>query len=200
MTINRATRLIVLCRGATPASRQLLFSSDEPLIPKDVERSRSIAHTLGNFDTILFAPEIAAAQTAAAFPGPAISCDALRDVDYGQWNNRTFADVSEQSPQEMALWLSDPTAAPHGGESFKQAQARAASWLHSLHARGGNILAVTHSIVLKLLFADVVGAPLTSIWRIDAEPMTMLGLTSDGKRWALRSFGPRTVFDTKFQE
>lgn len=51
------------------------------------------------------------------------------------------------------------------------------------------MLAVTHAIVLKLLFLHVVGAPLTSIWRIDVEPLGLLALTSDGRRWALRSFG-----------
>jgi broad specificity phosphatase PhoE len=86
--------------------------------------------------------------------------------------------------------MADPAAAPHGGESFETAQARAAAWLESLHGTGGHRLAVTHPVILKLLFAHVLGAPLSSVWRIDAEPFCLLSLSSEGTRWALRGFGP----------
>ncbi|WP_411036113.1 histidine phosphatase family protein [Shinella sp. BYT-45] len=186
---GRATRLTILCRGATVSSRQPRFFSDERLLAKETERARKLAQHLRAFDEVLHAPEKSAAETAALFSSRPIPCPPLRDVDYGQWNERAIADVAAGSPQAFERWMSDPAAAPHGGESFDAACERAASWLTTLHAKGGSTLAVTHGIILKLLLAHVLGAPLASLWRIDVEPLGMLLLTSDGRRWALRGFG-----------
>lgn len=185
---GRATRLTILCRGATAANQQARFSSDDPLLPKERLRLSALARDLPRFGTVLHAPEQAAAETAAAVSADATPCPALRDLAYGRWSGRTVADVAAQSPEELQRWMSDPASAPHGGESFAEAQARAAAWLESLHAQGGSTLAVTHAVVLKLLLLHVTDAPLTSAWRIDVEPLAMLALTSDGRRWALRIF------------
>lgn len=187
---NRATRLTILCRGATLANRQLRLSSDEPLLPKEQVRLRALARSLRLFDSVVYAPERAAAETAAAFSPEATSCPALRDIDYGEWAGRTVTEIAERFPEDLQRWQEDPTSAPHGGEPFEAAQARVSAWLEGLHSAGGNTLAVTHAIVLKLLFLHVTGAPLASIARIDVEPLGLLALTSDGRRWALRSFGP----------
>ncbi|MCJ8052545.1 histidine phosphatase family protein [Shinella curvata] len=187
--ISRATRLTLLCRGATLANRQSRLSSDDPLLPGEQARLRALALQLRPFFPVFCAPERAAAETAAVFSGDAASCPALRDLDYGRWANRTITDIAQQSPDDLQDWRTDPASSPHGGEPFLAAQARASVWLESLHSTGGNTLAVTHAIVLKLLFLHVIDAPLTSLWRIDVEPLAMLTLTSDGRRWALRSFG-----------
>nr|WP_298095796.1 histidine phosphatase family protein [uncultured Shinella sp.] len=187
---GRSTRLTILCRGATAANQQSRFSSDGPLLARQAARLDALAHDLGRFDRVLHAPEPAAAETAAAFSSGALPVPALREVDYGAWNNRTLEDIAGQSPGDLERWRADPTSAPHGGEPFEAAQARATAWLESLHSTGGNTLAITHAIIVKLLFLHVVAAPLTSIWRIDTEPLSALTLTSNSRRWALRGFGP----------
>ncbi len=186
---NRATRLTILCRGATAANQQSRFSAADALTPKEQVRLEALAGDLRLFDAVLHAPERAASETAAAFSAEATLCPPLTDVAYGAWENRTVADVAHHWPEDLERWSADPASAPHGGESFAAAQARAAKWLESYHAVGGNTLAVTHAIIVKLLFLHVVGAPLTSIWRIDVAPLGMLTLSSDGRRWALRGFG-----------
>lgn len=189
-TAMRATRLTLICRGATPSSRQARFACGEPLLAGEAERARRLAQTLHPFEAVLHAPDESAAETAAAFVPDARPCPALCDVDHGRWTGRTLADIAAEAPQDLQRWMADPAAAPHGGESFEAAQARAAAWLEGLHGSGGHRLAVTHAIILKLLFAHVLGAPLSSVWRIDAEPLCLLSLSSDGTRWALRRFGP----------
>lgn len=150
---------------------------------------RTLVQGLRPFDSVFCAPERSAAETAAVFSRDATPCPALRDLDYGAWADRTLADIAHQSPDDLQRWRADPASAPHGGEPFKAAQTRASAWLETFHSTGGNTLAVTHAIVLKLLFLHVIEAPLLSLWRIDIEPLAMLTLTSDGRRWALRSFG-----------
>lgn len=187
---SRATRLTLVCRGATASSRQARFASGEPLLAGEAERARRLADSLRPFEAVLYAPEESAAETAAAFAPDAAPCPALADVDHGRWTGRSLADIAAEAPQDLRRWMADPAAAPHGGESFEAAQARAAAWLESLHGSGGQKIAVTHAVILKLLFAHVLGAPLSSVWRIDAEPLCLLSLSSDGARWALRRFGP----------
>jgi len=190
---GRATHLTILCRGATSANQQSRFSATDALLPKEQARLKTLAGNLRPFDTVLHAPERAAAETAAAFSTEANACSLLRDVAYGTWENRTVAEVTHHWPEDLEHWSADPASAPHGGESFAAAQARSAEWLEGYHAVGGNTLAVSHAIIIKLLFLHVVGAPLTSIWRIDVAPLGTLALSSDGKRWAVRGFGAGAI-------
>lgn len=182
----RATRLTLLCRGATASNQQPRFSSDEPILAKERERATQLARVLPAFEDVLHAPELSAAETAGVFSSKPIVFDALRDVDYGQWNGLAVADVAAD---DLQRWMADPSETPHGGESFEQVRERAAAWLDGLHGAGGRRLAVTHGIILKIVLAHVLGAPLTSVWRVDVEPLGLLSLTSDGRRWALRHFG-----------
>lgn len=186
---QRATRLTLLCRGATMANRQARLSPDDPLLHGELEKAATLARSLRPFDTVLHAPETGALETAKAFSNAPISCEALADIDYGRWTGETITAIAEHSPDDFQRWMADPAAAPHGGEAFDTAAARAVSWLETLHGAGGNVLAVTHGMILKLLLAHVLSAPRTSVWRIDVEPLGMLRLSSDGNRWALRGFG-----------
>jgi len=185
---SRATRLTLLCRGATPSNRLPRLFSDEPLLPKDAKRATALAKALPAFDRVLHAPETSASETAAAFSSAAEPCPALRDADYGRWSGRTIDDIAAEAPHALESWMSDPTAAPHGGESAEAVLARAAAFLDGLHGEGGPLLAVTHGLILKVLLLHVLGAPLTSLRRVDVAPLGTLALSSDGRRWVLRGF------------
>ncbi|MCD1266837.1 histidine phosphatase family protein [Shinella sumterensis] len=186
---RRATRVTLLCRGATAANRQARFSAEGSLLPKEPARAAALAERLRPSDRVFCAPEACAAETAAAFSAAPTPCPTLRDLDYGAWSGQTVDEIAGRFPEALRHWMADPAAAPHGGESFEVAAGRATGWLDGLHGTGGRILAVTHAMLLKLVFAHVVGAPLTAVWRIDVEPLGFLDLSSDGRRWALRGFG-----------
>jgi broad specificity phosphatase PhoE len=186
----RATRLTFLCRGATASNRLSRLSSDEPLLERERERVGRLAPLLPACDAVFCAPEASTRETAALLGTHPAIAEPLRDVDYGRWSGLCLEEIAAQSPADLQLWLSDPAAAPHGGESFEAVQRRCISWLDDRHAAGGHLLAVTHAIVLRLVLAHVLGAPLHAVWRADVEPLGALTLTSDGRRWALRFFGP----------
>lgn len=190
----RATRLTLLCRAATASNRLSRLSSDEPLLEREWERAERLARLLPAHDAVFCAPEASARETAALLGlHPAIT-EPLRDVDYGRWSGLALEEIAAQSPSDLQLWLSDPAAAPHGGESFEAARARCTAWLDSRHAAGGHLLAITHATVLKLVLAHVLDAPLQAIRRTDVEPLGALTLTSNGQRWALRFFGSPLAF------
>jgi broad specificity phosphatase PhoE len=48
------------------------------------------------------------------------------------------------------------------------------------------MIAVTHAAVIRAAVIGVLGAPPQSFWRIDVEPMSLVDLRSDKRRWALR--------------
>lgn len=186
---GRATRVTFLCRGATASNRQSRLSSDEPLLDKEAERVRHLARLLPPYDAVFCAPEVSARETASLLGADPVIIEPLRDADYGLWNGRGLDEIAAGSPLDLQAWLSAPAAAPHGGESFDDVRLRCVAWLDSQHAMGGHRLAVTHAIILKLVLAHVLEAPLSAIWRADVEPLGALTLTSNGQRWALRSFG-----------
>ena len=61
----RATRLTLLSRGATASNQQPRFSSDEPLLAKELERATRLARALPAFEDVLHAPEASAANGSA---------------------------------------------------------------------------------------------------------------------------------------
>ncbi len=191
---NRATRLTFLCRGATASNRLSRLSSNEPLLSKETERAARLVRLLPAYDAVSSAPEASARETAAFFSAQPAIVEPLRDADYGRWNGRSVAEIAAENPGDFQTWLSDPAAAPHGGESFEEVRGRCLSWLDGQHGLGGHRLAVAHAVILKVVLAHVLDAPLPAIWRTDVEPLGALTLTSNGKRWALRSFGSPLAF------
>lgn len=191
---GRATRMTLLCRGATASNRLSRLSSDEPLLGRETERAERLARLLPAYDTVVCAPEASARETAAFFSAHPSVSEPLRDAAYGRWSGRSVDEIAAENPLDLQLWLSDPTAAPHGGESFEGVRGRCISWLDGQHAAGGHHLAVTHAIILKVVLAHVLEAPLSAIWRTDIEPLGALTLTSNGKRWALRFLGSPLAF------
>ena len=77
----------------------------------------------------------------------------LRDWDLGRWRGRTLDEVGAAEPDAIEAWLSEPGAAPHGGERLTELLARVADWLTEV-AADGHTVAVTHPAVVR---AAVVG-------------------------------------------
>jgi broad specificity phosphatase PhoE len=112
---------------------------------------------------------------------------ALRDCDYGHWCGRKLTDIQAAHPAELAAWLSDPGAAPHGGESLLALMQRVSDWMADRLHDDGHTIAVTHAAVIRAAVIDALGAPSQSFWRIDAEPLSVVDLRSDKRRWVLRA-------------
>jgi hypothetical protein len=48
---------------------------------------------------------------------------------------------------------------------------------------------VTHPVVIQAAMLAILGAPAPAFRNIDVAPLTALDIRSDGRRWAIRSFG-----------
>ncbi len=90
-------------------------------------------------------------------------------------------------PAELAIWLTDPGRAPHGGETVVDLIGRVRGWMDSLTAQHVRIVAVTHPAVIRAAMLIVLDAPPKSFWRIDIAPASRTVLHFRGHAWTLRS-------------
>lgn len=130
-------------------------------------------------------PELRCAQTAEALGWDAAVDDALADLDHGSWCGRSPAEV-EQS--ELLAWMTDPDAAPHGGEPVIAVLQRVADWLDR-QGDVGRLGVVTSPAVARAAILAALGAPAAAFWRVDLSPLTVTQLTGGPGRWTVRETG-----------
>ncbi|MEU8266800.1 histidine phosphatase family protein [Sphaerisporangium sp. NPDC049002] len=193
-------RIILICHGSTEALQRSAFPLDEGL---DARGLRQAAEAAPVFSTtipatehaesgamgagrVVCGPSLRCRQTAAGLGLTAETDDGLRDCDFGRWAGRTLAEVGAEDPEGVRAWLTDPAAAPHGGESVLGLVDRVAAWLGSQDEAGGARVAVTHPAVLRAAVVGVLGAPPETFWKIDAEPLSHVSLTARGRSRRLR--------------
>jgi broad specificity phosphatase PhoE len=90
----------------------------------------------------------------------------------------------------MTIWLTDPTRAPHGGESVVELIARVGRWMDSLttgRTERTRVVAVTHPAVIRAAILVALDAPPKSFWRIDIAPVSRTVMHFRGHAWTLRS-------------
>ncbi|MHC1481206.1 histidine phosphatase family protein [Frateuria aurantia] len=137
---------------------------------------------------LLLGPELRVRQTAALWPQlaqcPTTTDHALRDCELGDWRGRALRDLQQEQPEALQQWLTDPNAAPHGGESMAELYHRMSGWLAALPV-GEHYLAISHPLVLRAIAAHVLQIPWLYLDRLDIAPLARLELSCYG-RWKMR--------------
>src|SRR5688572_28926318 len=90
------------------------FPTDEPLNAVGL-RQADAAVDLGMVDDAICGPEKRARQTAELLGLHARIDPRLADLDHGRWRGDVLGGLE---PAELAIWLTDVTTAPHGGETI----------------------------------------------------------------------------------
>jgi broad specificity phosphatase PhoE len=179
----------MICHGATGSMKSAGFPADEPLLPGETESAAQLKAMVPHAHAVVSAPELRARQSVAALADHFSIDSAFRDTDYGRWSGKTMAEVQANEPEALIAWISDTKAAPPGGESVAAMVARIALRLEQQISAGGHTVIVTHPAIIRGAIVSILDAPIRSFWQIDVQPWSMTELTSDGRRWALRSFG-----------
>jgi broad specificity phosphatase PhoE len=181
--------LTLICHASTAAVREAAFPLDEPLDPAAHAKAVALASTIRRVDTAWTSPASCARQTAAALGLAATIDTALRDIDCGDWAGRSLADIEAEFPAAVAAWLTDSTAAPHGGESIADLLHRMTPWLASVGKGDGRVIAVTHAAVIRAIILLALDANPIAFWRIDVAPLCRVRLRGNAGRWTLLSLG-----------
>jgi broad specificity phosphatase PhoE len=130
---------------------------------------------------VLTSPARAACETAKAIARSYEVSRAFDDLDHGRWRGQSIKYIAVREPESIAAWLSDPSAAPHGGESIAMLVERIARALEDLDPRAdGQVIVVTHAIVVKAALVHVLGLPLVALFRMDLTPLSSTELDYDG--------------------
>ena len=178
-------RLTFLCAAAR-TERAVRFA-DDALDERALCRAEAAAGTLPQAGTIFTAPSLRCTGTAEALGWETVTAQpALRDLDMGSWYGRTLDEIAATDASGLASWLTDPEAAPHGGESVEQICDRVAAWLDALPSDAGRVLAVVEQAVARAAVVHAIGAPHQAFWRIDVPPLSTVELTGRTGRWNLR--------------
>ncbi len=184
--------MTLICHAATRAVRAADFPDDEMLDAAGLRAAASLASGIGRPDRGWVSPALRAQQTAEALGLAAITEAALRPCDCGRWAGRSLADVQVQDGEAAVLsWLSDPAAAPHGGEAALDVLHRVGAWLDSRAQDEGHSMAVTHSEVIKAAIVHAIQASPMAFSRIDVGPLSRVVL-SYNRGWRLRAIAPAT--------
>jgi alpha-ribazole phosphatase len=111
----------------------------------------------------------AAHLLAAGRKCPVEVLEALRELDFGEFEGRRYAEIESLYPALYREWMERPTEVQFpGGESFLDMRSRvlaAAADLRARHA-GEAIALVTHGGVNRIILADALGMPPAHIFRI----------------------------------
>lgn len=181
-----ATRLILMCVGATAASRIGGFPAPhEPLDDGGLRKAQGLAQIAISADRIVASPALAAQETAAALGASFQTGPALADIDYGVWSGKSLAEIEASDTNALMAWLGDPTAGTPGGETMAAAQARIAPWLSQLAPSDSIILAITHPTIIRLCLAQALALPVRSTLHIDIAPLSTT-ILSYNRQWRLQ--------------
>ncbi|BCJ49160.1 hypothetical protein Asp14428_06350 [Actinoplanes sp. NBRC 14428] len=129
------------------------------------------------------APSRAARETAQALGHSAITEPALADPDFGRWDGLGLDEVTVADPKGLQQWLTDPRAAPHGGESLARVRERAGAWLDAMARQ--RVVAVAHPIVVRAALTHALRLPDESVWSLEVAPLSLTRLTHRAGRWHL---------------
>ncbi|MET8150222.1 histidine phosphatase family protein [Actinoplanes sp. NPDC049668] len=179
--------LRLLAAAATPGLRRAVFGGDDDLDEGGLRAALALCDAGdlgGRADTWCCAPSRAALRTAAALGHDDAKADeALADPDYGTWTRLGLGDVAGAEPFGLQAWLTDPCAAPHGGESLAAVRRRAGAWLDQ--QAGLRVVAVAHPVVVRAMLTHALGLPDDAVWQLDVAPLSLTRLTHRSGRWHL---------------
>ncbi|RZU30635.1 putative phosphoglycerate mutase [Blastococcus saxobsidens] len=160
----RVGEVVVLRHGQTEWSRtgQHTGTTDLPLLPEGEDQARSLraAMTGRRFVEVRVSPMQRARRT-AELAGLAVT-DVDRDlveIDYGGYEGRTTADISEELGREWSVWRDGSTTADVPGEAMADVGTRVDRVLDRVRDRlaDGDVALVAHGHVLRVLTARWLG-------------------------------------------
>lgn len=178
-------RLVLVRHAATSATRAAAFPADEPLDERGREAASALGSALPTGYEAMTRAALRCRQTAEAAGLVAAVAPELAECDFGRWAGRSLAAVHDDDPAAAASWMTDPEAAPHGGESLACFAARVGRWLDAQSTADGGAVAITHAGVVKAAVVHALDAPLSAFWRVDVAPLTLTELHAHDGRWTV---------------
>jgi broad specificity phosphatase PhoE len=164
-------RIYLLRHGETEYSQRDAFCGtlDPDLTPEGKQMAQAFAEAYSpvSWTDIYVSPmkrTIATAQPLCTALGlPMQVRDALREIDYGAWEDKEKDDVRIRYAQDYIHWLTEPAwNPPTGGETAVQVASRALTVISEIEAKyvSGNVLVVSHKATIRIILCSLLGIDL----------------------------------------
>lgn len=170
-----------------------LGSTDVPLSARGRREAESLAQTLRGrrVDRMVASPMKRALETAeaiAAALGLQVEIDSdLREIDFGEWEGKSFHEICAQDREAVERWAEfAPDFAPPGGEAIGAFLDRVRSALGRLANDPSNsVLAVAHGGVVRHALCQVLGLSPKQYLIFDIRPASLTTLRMFGREGVL---------------
>lgn len=167
--------LYVIRHGETEWNREKRSQGrlDSALTDKGKKDARSLGERLKDieFRQIISSPSSRTLETARLVkrerPIPLLTDERLMEIDLGPWQGKTEAEIKDLYPEAYDAYWNEPEAyTGEGGETFLQVQERILKFLDDLEkkVKEGNVLIVTHGVVIKTLYFLCRNASIKQLW------------------------------------
>ncbi|WP_431046104.1 histidine phosphatase family protein [Streptomyces sp. P1-3] len=183
-------RVTLISPATSEALREVRFDHDSPLDPAGLAAAEAAAGAFGTDGQAYASPGLRCRQTARALGLAAEPLADLATCDMGRWRGQRLEAVAAAEEEAVTAWLTDPTAAPHGGESLRDTRMRVGAWLDALPDGAGRVVAVVEPDVVRTAVVHVLSAPDHAFWRLDVRPLTATELSGRAQRWNVQGGRP----------
>jgi alpha-ribazole phosphatase len=176
--MSETTRLLLI-RHASPreeARGRCYGTLDIGLSARGQRQAQLLARTLDRVGlaAIYTSPRLRARETAAPLAGvhglKPIPDEALREIDFGDFEGKRYDEIAQNHPELYRQWMETPTLVQFpGGESYAGLRRRALQALDAIRARhtGEAAAVVSHGGILRAMLAHCLAMPDEAIFRLD---------------------------------
>jgi broad specificity phosphatase PhoE len=181
--------LLLVRHGQTDANERGLLQGRIDLPLSDLGRRQAAALTriLPASGRVIASPLTRAVETARAFGRPVSLDERWIELDYGEYDGRSIAEVPESLWRE---WRRDPEFVPGGGESLRMLGQRVRDACDELveEATETDVVVVSHVSPVKAGLAWALGVDDAVAWRMFVQLASVARIAMTGWGPSLRSF------------
>lgn len=168
-------------------------ASDVPLTELGIQQAKAGAERIRTieFDAVFCSGLARALETArlvlAGRNVPIVQDLRLNEMNYGQWEGKTHAEILAEPDNHWHDWAQDPDGWRPGGtgELASELVARVTSFLFDVMEPGRTVLAVAHHTTGRLLIAHTLEMPLANYRRLqlDNASLSLYERADRGDSW-----------------
>jgi len=177
-------RIILVRHGETEWNHQRRYQGhrDLPLSPAGRWQAERVAQRLATqrLQAVYASDLQRARQTAEAIARPhglpVLTRPGLREMDFGEWEGYTHAELLERYPDLLPRWVNEVTSVRvPGGETLHEVQARVMKEWDEITAAHpeGTLAVVAHGGTIRVLLLSLRGEPLSAFWDLVIGPASI---------------------------
>jgi len=179
----------LLRHGEPVGGRMYRGQVDHSLTDRGWAEMRAAVAGRNGWDMIVYSPLLRCADFAAELSDqlgiPAQADDRLKEIGFGDWENRTAEDIRSQDAEALRRFYLDPVNnQPEGAERLRAFYLRVGEAWEDLVAREDveRPLVITHAGVMRAIITHVLKAPLLSMYRLQIPSAGMVSISFSEER------------------